>query len=84
MGAVVTKIEFNDAGFVQVLRSQGVTADIDRRAKAIAAAAGEGVSAQISQGRDRVRAIIQTDTQQAAANEANNSSLTTAIGAGRG
>lgn len=80
----VTKIEFNSAAFAALLQSPPVRADIERRANAIAQAAGEGVGVRVTTGRTRVRATVMTETYEARAREATDKTLTSAIGAGRG
>ena len=84
VGGKVTKLVFKTAGFRQILRSGAARADITRRANAMAAAAGEGVGAQVSTGANRVRATVATETLEASRREATNKPLTRAIGAGRG
>lgn len=78
------RIEFHSEGFAALLRHPGIEADIRQRAEAIAEAAGEGVDAVVVQGRDRVRAVVQTNTPEAKRAEAEDKTLTSAIGAGRG
>jgi len=84
VGGKVTKLVFKTAGFRKILRSGAALADVSRRAKSMASAAGEGVGVQVSTGANRVRATVATETLEAARNEATNKTLTRAIGAGRG
>lgn len=79
-----TKVRFKlDSKGVGSLISGGeMQGDIMRRAHAVAAAAGEGH--QVTNATtDRARAIIHTDTQEAAKAEAESHTLTSAINAGR-
>lgn len=78
------KIEMNPAGVREVLQSEGVRADLRRRAEAIAAAAGEGMEADSRIGATRARASVVTATPEAMRAEAEDRALTSAIDAGRG
>mgnify|MGYP001355758463 CR=1 FL=1 len=78
------RIEFNDEGFRKLRFLPAGAADGLRRGQAIADAAGEGVDAQLVQGRDRWRVIVQTNTDEAMRAEAEDKTLTAAVGAGRG
>lgn len=82
--AKVTKLEFHGPAFRALNRSPKVLADLERRARAIAGAAGEGVGVQASVGANRARATVATETREAAVREAEEKTLTRAIGAGRG
>lgn len=84
MPSKVTRIVFKSAGFRRILRSQAVMADLSRRGRAIAAAAGDGVGVQASVGANRARVTVATETRDAAKREAEDKTLTSAIGAGRG
>jgi hypothetical protein len=78
------KIEMNPEGVRAVLQSDGVRADLHRRAAAIAAAAGEGMEADSRIGANRARASVYTATPEAMRAEAEDRALTSAIDAGRG
>jgi len=62
---------------------EGVQADLERRAAAIAARAGEGFEHETAAGRNRARAAVWTATAEAARAEAEDRALTRAIDAGR-
>lgn len=81
MGSV--RIELDSAGIEQLLRSQEVGADLERRANAVARAAGDGVRARVYQGRDRVRAQVWTATAAAKKSEAEDRTLLRALDAAR-
>lgn len=81
MGRV--RIELNSRGVRELLRSPGVRADIDRRVRAIAAAAGEGMEPSTIAGRNRARGSVITGTWDARHSEATNRALTRALDAGR-
>jgi hypothetical protein len=82
MGSSI-RIEMNSAGIRELLRSAGVRADLARRARAIAAAAGEGMEVREELRRDRARASVFTATKEARIAEASTRSLTRALDAGR-
>lgn len=77
------RIELDSAGIEALLRSPEVVADLQRRADAIAAAAGPGMRATVYQGRDRARAEVWTGTYAARDAEAEGRALTRALDAGR-
>lgn len=80
------RIEMNSDGFRAILTGPEVAADLQRRADAIAAAAGEGMSAEVIRGGyggGRSVAIVATDTVEAMIAEATERALTRALGAGR-
>ena len=62
---------------------EGVRADLDRRASAIATRAGEGFQHETSAGPNRARAAVWTATPEAALAEAEERALTRALDAGR-
>ena len=80
----VTRIQFNYAGFNAVRRSPQVAADIERRAQAIAAAAGEGMEVRTGLNASRAWATVSTGTDDAKRAEAEDKALTRAIDSGRG
>lgn len=57
--------------------------DLERRARAIAANAGEGMEVDIEVGANRARASVRTTTIRAMRAEATQRALTRAIDAGR-
>jgi len=77
-------IVLNRKGIGEMLKSSGVRADLERRVRAIAAVAGEGMEPASDIGKTRARASVVTTTLQAKANEAQHRSLTRALDAGRG
>lgn len=81
------RIELNSKGIETILRSEKVRADLERRAQAIADAAGGepedyAVSSQI--GDSRARASVAAVTYASRKAEAVDRTLSTAIEAGRG
>jgi len=78
-----TKIVINRAGIVELLKSEGVAADLNRRAGAVAAAAGEGHETDSAVGTRRARASVRTVTGKAVRAEAKDRNLTRAFDAGR-
>lgn len=81
---MAAKVKLNRAGMTALLKSDAVRADIERRAQAIAAAAGDGHEAGSSIGQTRARASVITTTFDAMYREATNRTLTRAFDAGRG
>lgn len=77
------KVTFHKAGFAAVLKSDGVRDDIEARAKAVAAEAGEGFEASVEVGKSRVRGSVITATSDARVAEAVDHTLTRAIDAAR-
>jgi len=80
---VPTRIELNSQGVRDLLRSQEVKADLEHRAAAIAARAGEGMEHDSRVGRARAHASVWTETPEAMRAEAQDRALTRAIDAGR-
>lgn len=79
-----TKLEFHNAGFVDLLNAPGVIAELDKIAGRIAAAAGDGMTIDAAvAGRHRARAQVFTETPEAKIAEATDRALTRAIEAGR-
>lgn len=81
-GSKVTKIEFLSAGFRAALNSPELDADLLRRGRAVAAAAGDGFEAKPARS-DRSRVIVASNTRAARVAEAKSKALTRALGAGR-
>lgn len=77
------KIKLNRPGVRELLRSAEVQADLARRARAIAAAAGPGMEVDTEVGSNRARASVRTVTTDARRREATERALTRAIDAGR-
>lgn len=80
-GAIV--VEINRQGVRDLLRSEEVRADLERRAAAIAEAAGDGFEVETYRGANRCRAEVRTATEPARRAEATGHNLTRAIDAGR-
>lgn len=78
------RVEMNEAGIGEMLRSPGVLADLRRRADRIAAAGGPGMEASSMVGHTRARASVITATPDARRAEATRRALTAAVDAGRG
>lgn len=79
----VVRIELNTSGVGDLLRSGEVLDDLERRARAIASAAGPGMEASAQVGRTRARASVITGDLDAMRAEATDRSLTHAVDAGR-
>lgn len=78
-------VELNLRGVNEVMKSEGVARELERRARRIASAAGPGVEAEGNNDHRWVaRAWVDIKTAQAAAREARSNDLTRAIDAGRG
>jgi hypothetical protein len=78
------RIEINSASIQALLKSPEVQADLEDRARRIAAAAGDGMEASSRIGKTRARASVVTATRTARTAEAVDRALTSAIDAGRG
>ena len=77
------RVRLNRKGVRELLRSREVLSDLERRANAIAAAAGEGMEVDSEIGRNRARASVRTATREAVLAEAQQRALTRALDAGR-
>lgn len=77
------RIKIHRPAVVALLTSGEVYADLSSRGKAIADAAGDGVEITTTRNRDRVVVFVRTETDAAKKAEAENRTLTRAIGAGR-
>ena len=79
------KFELNSAGVKALLRDPSVLADLESRARRIAASAGPGmvVDSGVTSG-GRARAAVYTGSPEAIRNERGRKALTRAIDAGRG
>ena len=83
------RIKLYNKGMVELRNSPGVVAELERRASAIAASAGEGVATRpaetdFSFPSGRARVAVVTETFDAMYAEATNRTLTRALDAGRG
>lgn len=79
----MARVKLNRKGVRELLQSSEVQADLERRANAIAAAAGEGMEVDSGVGRTRARASVRTATREAVLAETQNRALTRALDAGR-
>jgi hypothetical protein len=81
------RIKLNSPEIRRMLRGEGqyggVADDLNRRARNIAKAAGEGMEVDTEVGPNRVRASVRTATPEAMRREAQDRALTRAIDAGR-
>lgn len=77
------RIKINRKAVGVLLKSDAVKADLARRAKAIAARAGNGHEVTSRVGRTRARASVRTATAEARNAEATSHNLTSSIDAGR-
>lgn len=80
---MAVKFKLNSDGVRALLKSPGVLADLERRGRAIAAAAGEGVEVESVIGPNRAHVTVRTATTEARISEATDRTLTRAIDAGR-
>lgn len=77
------RVVLNRRGVRDLLRSDEVLYDLERRANAVAAAAGPGHRVETTVGRNRARAAVITDDFAAAYSEATSRNLTAAVDAAR-
>ena len=77
------RVVINSAGVKDLLQSVEVQRDLRARAERIAAAAGDGMTAELGVGKNRARAQVYTETIDAMRAEADDRALTRAIDAGR-
>lgn len=80
---MAVRIVLNRKGVRDLLRSNEVRRDLERRAQRIATTAGPGYEVDVTVGRNRVRASVRTDTFDAMHSEATDRTLTRALDAGR-
>lgn len=80
---MTVRVQVNGRGIRELLRSREIQRDLQRRAEAIADAAGPGHRTELQVGRARARAEVATDTFEAMYDEATNRTLTRALDAGR-
>lgn len=76
------RVKINSAGAAALLKSGEVAADLERRAQSIQAGAGVGYTADVRQGRTRQRAMVRTDSFDAARDNAKNNTLLKNLGRG--
>lgn len=78
------RVVLNSQAVRALLRSPEMQQDLERRARRIASAAGEGHRVEAGAGRNRARAVVITETREAMRAEATDRNLTRAVDAGRG
>lgn len=79
----ITRIDVHTNVLADILKSAAVRADLVRRARQIAAVAGDGYVVDSQVGAHRARASVRTDTFDARYQEATHRELTRALDAGR-
>lgn len=86
MATRLTKIKFHYDGFNELRKSPGVAAELERRGKAIAQAAGgeDDFAVEVSTNGSRARVVVVTATAEGMLAEASQRALTNALSAGRG
>lgn len=86
MAGKLTKIRFHHEGFDALRKSPEVAAELERRARAIAQAAGGEPDFEVimDETSSRARATVLTATIEGRVAEATDRALTNALGAGRG
>jgi len=82
---VTVRVKIISKGAREILRSAKVQAELERRGKAIADAAGGEPDYEVETrvGANRVRTSVRTATQKAREDESRNKALTRALDAGR-
>lgn len=80
---VLQRVKLNSPGVKKLLQSPEVRADLERRGRAIAQSAGDGMEVESDVGPTRARASVHTATPDAMRREAIDRALTRAIDAGR-
>lgn len=81
---MASRVKINRRGVRELLRSDRVLRELQRRARLVAAAAGDGHRIDSQVGKNRARAAVITDTTAARKAEAKNRNLTRAMDAARG
>jgi hypothetical protein len=79
----MAQVKLDPQGIRDLLRSQEVLRDLERRARNIASAAGEGMEVDAEIGKNRARASVRTATLEARIAEASDRTLTKSLDAGR-
>ena len=83
--AMQVKIELNQEGIRELLKSEEVQKDLGRRGDAVVQRAGpEDHESTVWLGFDRARCTVRTTTSKGAKNESENKTLTSSIDAARG
>lgn len=74
------KIKLNDAGFVELLKSQEIADAVKEVAEQVAARAGDGYATDVYQAETRVIASVYTETKEAMKDNLENNTLLKAVG----
>lgn len=81
------KVKLNRGEIRKLMRGEGdysgVREDLERRGRAVAEAAGEGMEAETTVGRNRVRVSVRAATHEAVVAEAKDRSLSKGLDAAR-
>ena len=77
------QLKLNGKGIQDLLKAPGVQADLERRGRAVAAAAGEGHEVTARVGKTRARVSVRTATPEAMVAEATDRTLSADIDAAR-
>lgn len=77
------RVKVSSKGARAILQSAEVQADLRRRTRAIAAAAGPGMLSEVEVGPNRARGSVRTGSAVARKREAESKALTRALDAGR-
>jgi hypothetical protein len=80
---VADSVKLVSKGMRELLRSDEVRQDLEKRAKRVAAAAGPGHESSSTIGRTRALAMVWTGTPEAMVAEATDRTLTRAVDAAR-
>lgn len=78
------KFKLNRAGVRELLMSDAMRSIIEEKAKAVERSAGEGYTAEITNGTDRVYAHIHAETPEAFYENQKHNTLLKALGSGKG
>ena len=74
------KIKLNDAGFIELLKSQEITDAVKEVAEQVAARAGDGYATDVYPAETRVIASVYTETKKAMKDNQENNTLLKAVG----
>lgn len=77
------EVKWNSKGIKEILRGQPMVDGLEGIAHEIAAAAGPGHRVESEVGKNRARAAVITDTDEAVRSEVRDHTLTRALDAGR-
>ena len=77
-------MDVNERAVGEILNGDGMARDMERRAAAVAGAAGEGFEASVQKGRTRIQASVITASAKARRRQQKHHTLERATDAGRG